>query len=312
MSETVFMFAGQGAQEIGMGVNVAEEYEVAREVFDRAADTIDVDLLAICREGPEDELARTDICQPAILTVSIALLRAFESETGDARPLAAAGLSLGEYSALVAAGVIPFEQAVKLTRARGQYMQQACEANPGTMCSVIGLEAEEVHTACTEVRDSGGQVWPANYNSPSQVVISGESDAVTQAAELCDERGARRTIGLNVAGAFHTPLMQPAAEKLAEKLDDIDLSAPEFPVLANVTGSPAEKAGEIRDLLKRQVTSPVRWNESMQWCRERGGERFYEFGPGRVLRGLLRRIDRGASCRSVNDLHSLRSASEEF
>lgn len=307
MSKTVFLFAGQGAQEVGMGVDAVEEYGAAARAFDQASEVLDWDLLEVCSSGPSKKLARTDICQPAILTVSIALLRAYEDELGHApRPLAGAGLSLGEYTALVAAGALDFRSAVDLTHARGRFMQQACDANPGTMYSIIGMDDSQVEAACEDIRDKGGQVWPANYNSPGQVVISGDLQTTEKAADLCEERGARRAIQLNVAGAFHSPLMQPAADKLLKKLDTLAFNEPDYPVVANVTGKPVHSPARIRELLSQQVTSPVRWSEAMQWCAEQGTEQFIEIGPGRVLRGLLRRIDRNLDCASVNSLDSLR------
>lgn len=306
MSTDVLLFAGQGAQDVGMGVDVVDEYPAAAEAFKTAGDAIDIDLLAICRNGPAERLERTDICQPAILTVSIAILRALESDAGAQSPLAAAGLSLGEYSALVAAGALGFTDAVRLTHARGTYMQEACDANPGTMYSIIGLDDEQVEEACAEVRADGGGIWPANYNSPGQLVISGEDDAAARAADLCNEMGARRSIQLDVAGAFHTPLMQPAAEKLGPELEATEFTQPRHPVVSNVSAEPVDEPARIRELLMQQVTSPVRWCKSMQWCAENGAKEFLELGPGRVLRGLLRRIDRDLDCTTINDVESLR------
>jgi [acyl-carrier-protein] S-malonyltransferase len=309
MSNTVLLFAGQGAQEVGMGRDLVETSDTAAEVFQTASEAIDVDLCEVCFEGPEERLNRTDMCQPAILTVSIALLRALEEELDSSlSPIAAAGLSLGEYSALVAAGALPFPDAVRLTHARGTCMQQACDANPGTMFSIISLEDQQVEEACRRVREEeGGRVWPANYNCPGQLVISGEEQAAARAAELCTEAGARRAIQLTVAGAFHSPLMQPAADKLEDELQKTPFSPPEYPVLANVTGKPVEDPDQIRELLARQVTSPVRWSASMNWCVEQRAQKFIELGPGRVLRGLLRRIDRSLDCSSVNSLEKIQS-----
>jgi [acyl-carrier-protein] S-malonyltransferase len=311
MNTTVLLFAGQGAQEIGMGVDVMNEYDVAAETFERASAAIDVDLMDVCINGPEEKLARTDICQPAILTVSIALLHALEDELDrPVGPIAGAGLSLGEYSALVASGALSFGDAVKLTRARGQFMQEACDANPGTMYSIIGMEDSQIEDACSHIRDEGGDVWPANYNSPQQVVISGALQAAQEAAELCEERGARRAIQLDVAGAFHSPLMQPAADKLLKQLDNTTFDEPEYPVVANVTGKPVDSVERIRKLLGEQVTSPVQWCGSMHWCAEAGARQFIEIGPGRVLRGLLRRINRELDCSSVNNLDSLQKIAD--
>jgi len=292
VSGNVLMFPGQGAQKVGMCRDVFEAYGAARGVFAAACEAIDVDVCKVCFEGPAQYLARTDMCQPAMLTAGIAVLRAIEQELG--RPVqasAAAGLSLGEYGALVAAGALDFGDAVRLIYARGRYMQETCDASAGAMYSVIALADAQVEEACRKVRDEGGRVWPANYNSPGQVAISGEEDSALRAAQACSEMGARKTVRLKVAGAFHTPLMQPAADRLAEELARTQFRAPAFPVVANATGLPVGEPAQMRDSLARQVTSPVRWVQSMLWCRDYGGRRFVEVGPGRVLQGLLKRID---------------------
>lgn len=294
---------------------MAARFEEAAEVFERANEVLGFDLKSVCLGGPEEELNRTDISQPAILTTSWAVLRVIENRVvpvSDLGVVGAAGLSLGEYSALVAAGSLEFADALRLVRRRGQYMQEACDATPGTMYSVIGLDDETVEKACEEVlRETGGGVWPANYNCPGQVVISGQCQSVERAAALCEERGARRAVRLSVAGAFHTELMQPAADKLAADLEQTEFARPSFPVVANAVARPAEGPEEVPELLARQMSSPVHWTASMRWLIDRGAERFYEIGPGRVLRGLLRRIDRGAECTSVgsaNDVEQLREA----
>jgi [acyl-carrier-protein] S-malonyltransferase len=192
-------------------------------------------------------------------------------------------------------------------------MQEACDANPGTMYSILGLEDEQVEQACCDVREEGGgQVWPANYNCPGQVVISGDVEAAGRAAELCEERGARRAIQLSVAGAFHSPFMDPAADKLEQELNGTALRTPNYPVVSNVAGEPGEDPDEIRDLLHRQLTSPVHWAECMNWFLERGVRKFYEVGAGSVLRGLLRRIDRDADCVNVRDADGVREMAEDL
>ncbi len=313
MPQTALIFPGQGAQALGMGRDLYEAYPAARETFDQASEAIGLDLAAACFEGPIERLCASDVAQPAILTVSIAALRAMARQAGGEPAMqATAGLSLGEYSALVAAGALEFADAVRLVRKRGLYMQQACEANPGTMYSILGLEDEAVEQACEEARrKSAGGVWPANYNCPGQLVISGDEEATAVAAALCSERGARRAVQLNVAGAFHTPLMQQAAEKLAPELEATQFRAPSVPVVANVSGRPVEGPDEVRGLLLRQVVRPVRWADCMRWMLARGITSYAEVGPGQVLQGLLRRIDASCACRSVGGADDVRSWAQE-
>jgi [acyl-carrier-protein] S-malonyltransferase len=310
MNKTAILFPGQGAQAVGMGRDLAEASPAARAVFDEANDAVGMALDKLCFDGPIEELSRSDVAQPAILAMSIAALRAYEEASGAPVGAAvAAGLSLGEYTALVAAGALPLRDAVRLVRARGTFMQEACEANPGVMYSIIGLDDAVVEEACRQAsEETGDGAWPANYNSPGQLVISGQTAATARAAELCKEAGARRALQLQVAGAFHTPLMQAAADKLAAELAATDIAVPDCPVVANVTGEPVDGADDIRRLLTAQVTSPVRWTSCMSWCLGRGIAEFAEFGPGRVLSGLLRRIDRNAVCTTINSVESLAKA----
>ena len=316
MEKVALLFPGQGAQEPGMCGEVLEEFDAARRVMNRADEALDVPLTEICADGPEDRLNRTDVSQPAMLSVSMAVLEAVRTEGADLSPdrvAGAAGLSLGEYSALCAAGSLELQEAVRLVRRRGEFMQEACEARPGTMYSIIGLDDEDVEAACREIREkSGGSVWPANYNCPGQVVISGDEDDAAAAAELCEERGARRAIQLSVAGAFHSQFMEPAADRLRSELDRTNFETPGYPVVSNVAGQPGDNPDEIGDLLHSQLTSPVRWADCMEWFLERGVTRFYEVGPGRVLRGLLRRIDRDADCVSVRDADGVRQMAAEL
>ncbi|MFW6189872.1 MAG: ACP S-malonyltransferase [Planctomycetota bacterium] len=311
MERAALLFPGQGAQNPGMGADIVQNSPAARKVFEAANEALDVELDHLCFEGTLEQLSRSDVAQPAILTVSIATLQAM-TEAAGAPPdsVGAAGLSLGEYSALVAAGAVRFTDAVRLVRRRGLFMQEACERRPGTMFSIIGLEADAVEQACDRARQRSGGVWPANYNSPGQIVLSGEEEAVGLAAELCGEAGARRTVQLRVAGAFHSPLMQPAAEKLAPLVEELEVQGPAFPVPSNVTGRPADSPAEIRRLLVAQVTSPVRWLQCQQWLIDRGEQPFYEVGPGRVLRGLLRRTDRSRDCLSVNRMQDVTTYAE--
>ncbi len=296
------LFPGQGAQQVGMGRDLVEAFPAAGEVLASADDVLGIDLSRLCFEGPQAALSRSDIAQPAILAVSIAALRALQTQAGGLPAVkASAGLSLGEYTALVAAGALSFRQAVDLVRHRGLYMQEACEANPGAMYSVLGLEDALVEEACQRAgRQTRGRVWPANYNCPGQVVISGEEEPARVAADLCGEAGARRAVRLDVAGAFHTPLMQPAADRLAQRLDDVQVTKPNHPVVANVTGLPVTEPDEIRRLLVRQITEPVRWTDCVRWLIGQNVNEYYEIGPGRVLHGLLKRIDRERTCWTVN------------
>ena len=298
MGTAALLFPGQGAQSAGMGRDLAQRYDSAREVFGQASAATGLDMERVCFEDPDGGLSRTDLCQPAILTASIAALAAVREAMGAAlEPRAAAGLSLGEYSALVAAGAMDFADAAVLVYHRGQYMQEACQSEPGTMYSIIGLSDEQGEEACRRVREGeGGRVWPANYNSPGQLVIRGEKAATARAAALCTEMGARRAIELKVAGAFHTPLMQPAAERLARELGRAAIGAPRFPVIANTTARPACTPEEIRTQLAAQLTRPVRWSQSMSWCVSHGISDFIEVGPGHVLQGLLRRIEPSCRC----------------
>lgn len=306
------LFPGQGAQAVGMGRDLTAAYGAARKVFEAANQELDLELDRLCFEGPIEELSASAVAQPAILTVSVAALRAL-GQAGAAPPAAgAAGLSLGEYTALVATGAIEFRAAVRLVRARGIYMQEACDVNPGAMYSIIGLEDRAVEQVCrTAARETGGGVWPSNYNCPGQLVISGQEEPTARAAALCQEAGARRAIRLNVAGAFHTPLMQLAADKLARKLEKTPIQDPRCPVPANVTGRPAAGAHEIRELLVRQVTHPVRWTDCMRHLIGAGITEFYEVGPGRVLRGLLRRIDSACNCTSIGKAQDVAAWAED-
>jgi len=309
VSSKGFLFPGQGAQTVGMGQDLVESSAAAREVFESAERETGLPLSQLCFEGPVVELSRSDIAQPAILTVSIAALRAMEQAASHALcPGAAAGLSLGEYSALVAAGAMDLHTAVRLVQRRGLYMQDACQASPGTMYSVIGLEDTQVEQACQAARErTGGGVWAANYNCPGQVVISGEEGPARAAANLCTRAGARKVMQLNVAGAFHTPLMQPAADKLARDLAGVEMRKPNCPVLANVTGRPVSQPEDIRRLLPLQVTSPVRWFDCMKWMLAHGVTECYEIGPGRVLQGLLKRTDPSCACVTVNGAADVRA-----
>lgn len=286
------VFPGQGAQEVGMGADVCHDSIAARAVFDAADRVLGFELSRLCFEGPEEELRRTENQQPAILTTSIALLRALEERT-KVEPSFVAGHSLGEYSALVAAGAISFEAAVSLVHARGRFMQEAVPEGEGSMAAVMGLEPEVVAQACEQAAAATGRVVePANFNSPQQTVIAGHTDAVESACARARELGAKRTLALPVSAPFHCSLMAPAAERLAGVLAGVEFADPCPAVVSNVEAEPNDRGDRVAELLATQVTSPVRFVESVTRLRGLGVDSFLEVGPGRVLSGLIGRIDR--------------------
>jgi len=294
MANTVVLCPGQGAQAIGMGKSWYDASETARKVFGEANDILGLDLAKLCFDGPADELNRTDIAQAAIYTASVACHRALRADdTLPPQPAATAGLSLGEFTALHLAGAFSFADGLKLVRLRGQAMQDAAEANPGTMVALTGDVTEEaINTLCDAARGDGVLV-PANFNNPMQVVVSGSAEACERAAADADDAGFK-AIPLTVAGAFHSPLMQPAADRLAEALEGVAWNPPPIPVIANVTARPHEAdPASIKLRLVEQLTPPVRWTQSMQWAAENLPGRYIELAPGKVLTGLMRRIDRG-------------------
>jgi len=284
------LFPGQGSQEVGMGSAVYDESAVARCVYEAADAALGLPLSRYCFEGPEDELLRTEIQQPAILTTGIALLRALEARTPVA-PAYNAGHSLGEYTALVASGALSFEDAVRTVHARGRFMQEAVPAGRGAMAAVLGMPPEEVARICEVVRaETGRVVAPANYNAPRQTVISGDAIAVEVACSRARQEGARRTIPLAVSAPFHCSLMRPAAEKLSLELERLRFSDPRPPVMSNVEAAPIDRSARLSELLARQVTAPVRFTDMIAGMRDSGVTRFLEVGPGRVLTGLVGRI----------------------
>lgn len=298
--KTALLFAGQGAQVVGMGKDLAAASPAARQVFERANTTLGYDLARICFDGPEAELTKTDNAQPGIFATSIACLEALRAELGkQGKSLefaATAGLSLGEFTAHVAAGTMSFEDGLKLVRLRGQAMQAACEATAGAMAAVMNLDA----ALCAEVcKESGAEV--ANLNCPGQIVISGDKAAIAAACEKAKARGAKRALPLNVAGAYHSRLMAGAQAPLASALAGAALTAPKVTVVSNVTAEPAVTPEQIRDLLIRQVVSSVYWEASMRWLVAQGFQRFIELGPGTVLAGFMKRIDAAVPVLSVNN-----------
>jgi [acyl-carrier-protein] S-malonyltransferase len=286
MSNVAFLFPGQGSQYVGMGKDLPLNSSVAKELFEAADRILGFTLSRLCFEGPEEELKQTKNTQPAIFLHSIILSRLYTS----LKPSMAAGHSLGEYSALVSAGSISFEDGLKLVRLRGELMQQAGIERPGTMAAVVGLEPDKVTEICREA-GSAGVVQPANFNSPGQIVVSGSVDGVRRAMTIAKERGAKLVKELPVSGAFHSPLMESAGETLKAALERIQIHDASIPVYANVTAGPVQSGKEIRELLYRQVTSPVRWEESIVNMIADGAASFVEIGPGKVLQGLVKRIN---------------------
>jgi [acyl-carrier-protein] S-malonyltransferase len=296
------LFPGQGSQAVGMGKELAERYPIAREVFREADDALGINLSGLCCEGPEDQLRLTENTQPAILTVSVAAYRVFR-ESG-IQPGFFAGHSLGEYSAHVAAGTISFADAVRAVRYRGKYMQEAVPVGTGSMAAILGMPLDRVIEVCQDA--SHGEVCePANINSPEQVVVSGHTAAVERAAKLAKERGAKLAKVLPVSAPFHCTLMRPAQGRLAADLQNLQFSDPQFPVVCNVDAEPVEDGIRSRNALIRQVTGSVKWTQSMEWLIAHGAETFVEAGPGKVLCGLMRQIDRSKKCMNVEDEASL-------
>ena len=305
-SPIAFLFPGQGSQAVGMGKELAEKYPIARQTFEEAdaalGDMLGYKLSHLCFEGPEEKLRMTEITQPAILTASVAAWRVL-NEKGIA-PNFVAGHSLGEYSAHVAAGTITFADAVRTVRNRGKYMQEAVPVGVGAMAAILGMDLEKVTAVCNDA--SQGEVCePANINSPEQIVISGHVSAVERAAKLAEERGAKRAKLLPVSAPFHCSLMKPAQDRLANDLRSIKFQTPGIPVVCNVDATPLEDADRSRDALLRQVTGSVKWDQSMRLLVSKGIETFVEVGPGKVLCGLMRQIDRSKTCPNVGDEASL-------
>jgi [acyl-carrier-protein] S-malonyltransferase len=295
---TAFLFPGQGSQAVGMGKDLFERFPVARRTFEEADQALGKKLSQLCFEGPEEQLRLTENTQPAILTVSVAAWRVLEEK--GIKPGFTAGHSLGEYSAHVAAGTISFGDAVTTVRNRGKYMQEAVPVGTGAMAAILGISLDAVGAVCGDAAQ-GEVCEPANINSPDQIVISGHAAAVERAVKLAQERGAKRAIVLQVSAPFHCSLMKPAQERLAVDLQKLEFAAPKIPVVCNIYAKPVEDAESSREALVRQVTGSVNWSDSMQLLISRGVQTFVEVGPGKVLCGLMRQIDRSKKCLNVED-----------
>jgi [acyl-carrier-protein] S-malonyltransferase len=309
MSKLAFLFPGQASQYPGMGKDLAEKFPESRAVFEEADAALGFSLSKMCFEGTEEELKLTENTQPAILTVSVAAYRALAAK--GFQPDYAAGHSLGEYSALVAAGALEFRDAVKLVRQRGRYMQEAVPAGEGAMAAILGMSPADVAEVCKKAAE-GDVVSPANLNSPEQTVIAGSAAAVKRAVETASQAGAKRAVVLAVSAPFHCSMLSPAQQRLEPDLRAVKFSAPKFPVITNVDAEAVETGDEARDSLIRQVTMPVRWLDSVREMMDLGVNIFVEVGPGKVLTGLMRQIDRSVRMMNVEDSATLQSTIEKI
>ncbi len=303
MRGVAFVFPGQGSQSVGMGTDLVENFPAARLVFEEASDATGMDLLRLCKEGPAEELNRTEATQPAILTASMAAYRVLDNET-ELRPVMVAGHSLGEYTALTAAGGFSLHDAAPLARRRGRFMQEAVPEGKGAMAAVLGMELDALEALC---RDVDGLAVPANLNGPGQIVISGETAAVEAVIALVRERGGKRAVLLPVSGPFHSPLMEPAAKRLQAVLVALDVHETAVPLVNNADAETVRTPEQIRDGLVRQLTAPVRWEAGVRRMVAEGAACFIEIGPGRVLSNLIRRIDREVQVWHMADTESLKA-----
>ena len=306
MKETAFIFPGQGSQYVGMGKEFYDQFRVAKEVFEEADDTLRFSISSLCFQGQEEELRLTENTQPAILTTSIAALKVLQTEKG-INPKFAAGHSLGEYSALVASGALSFAEAVQTVRLRGKFMQEAVPVGEGAMAAILGMERKEVEKLCEEAA-AGEVLSPANFNCPGQIVIAGHLKAVHRAIERVKQNG-KRAVLLPVSAPFHSPLMKPAGTRLEKALEEIFIKDLNLPVVTNVEAEINTSKEKVKDLLVAQVSSPVRWEESMRRMIEEGVEQVLEIGPGKVLSGLMKRIDSTVGTGNLEDLQTLKKIS---
>ncbi|MDB4430559.1 ACP S-malonyltransferase [Pseudomonadales bacterium] len=301
-----FVFPGQGSQSVGMLAPLADEYSSIQQLFSRASDVLGYDLWALAQSGPQEQLNLTEQTQPLLLTSSVAIWQVWQS-LGGSVPALMAGHSLGEYSALVCSGVIDFDAAVSLVRDRGKFMQQAVPQGVGAMSAVLGLDDEVIVSICQDVSVDGNVVEAVNFNSPGQVVVAGSADAVSKAADLLKEAGAKRVAPLPVSAPFHTSLMKPAAEQLAVAIAKVEFQAPTIPIVHNVHASIESDPGKIRQLMVEQTASPVRWTQSIEFMVARGVECVVECGPGKVLSGLCRRIHKPLSASAIETPDALQA-----
>ncbi len=307
MSKLAFIFPGQGSQFVGMGKDVYDAFDSVRERFQQASDILGYDLAELCFNGPEDQLNITSFTQPAIFVHSFIMFELLSER--NVKPSMVAGHSLGEFSALAAAGSLDFKSGLEIVQKRGTLMQNASDYQKGTMAAIIGMETEQVEAVCKQASDNG-VVGVANYNSPGQVVISGTIEGVQAAIQLAQENGAKRAIELKVSGAFHSPLMEPALDEFNQHLDAVDFKEPQIDLYSNVTAKKANDVAEIRKLLASQLSSPVLWTQTIQEMAKNGVETFYEVGPGNVLTGLNRRIDRTLSTVTISSLEQIQAQEE--
>jgi [acyl-carrier-protein] S-malonyltransferase len=305
MAKTAFIFAGQGAQYIGMGKELYDYFPICKQTFEEASDNLHMDIKELVFNGRKEELDLTENTQPAVVTMSVAAYRAL-LEYGISADVTA-GLSLGEYSALTASKAFTLSQVVPLVRKRGRFMQEAVPEGMGKMSAVLGLSEDKVREACTEAK-SFGIVEPANFNCPGQIVIGGEINAVNEAARLAKDKGAMKIIDLSVSAPFHTSMLKPAADKLMTELEPLTIGKLEIPVISNVNADFIQNTGEVKDLLYRQVMSSVLWEQTIRRMLDQGVRNFVEIGPGRTLSGFVKKIDRGLGIYNVEDIASLEAA----